>query len=127
MIATTKRIATNEIGGKSRSPTLIASQVELQTTQSVNQATGIRQLTLLVPGSTRDIRADKPVRKDDSADSMAQERTDKIAWSRPLHYDRQFELCRPFRRFGRPGSTSCHWTGRSDIEAGRFFRKRTES
>ena len=36
---------TNETGGKSRSPILIASQVELQTTQSVNQASGIRQET----------------------------------------------------------------------------------
>jgi hypothetical protein len=33
-------MATNEIGGKSRSPTLMASQVELQTTQRVNQAAG---------------------------------------------------------------------------------------
>jgi hypothetical protein len=39
-IAIKKRIATNEIGGKSRKPILIASQVELQTTQSVNQAMG---------------------------------------------------------------------------------------
>jgi hypothetical protein len=40
MIAIKKRIATNEIGGKSRSPILMASQVELQTTQSVNHAAG---------------------------------------------------------------------------------------
>jgi hypothetical protein len=39
-IAIKKRIATNEIGGKSRKPILIASQVELQTAQSVNHATG---------------------------------------------------------------------------------------
>ena len=40
MIAIRKRMATNEMGGKSRKPTLIASQVELQTAQSVNHATG---------------------------------------------------------------------------------------
>src|SRR5215469_1543400 len=40
MIAIRKRIATNEIGGKSCKPILIASQVELQTAQSVNQANG---------------------------------------------------------------------------------------
>jgi hypothetical protein len=38
-----KRIPTYEIGGKSRSPTLIASQVELQIRQSVSHAAGIRQ------------------------------------------------------------------------------------
>src|SRR5206468_996051 len=40
VMAIRKRIATNEIGGKSRSPILMASHVELQTTQSVSQATG---------------------------------------------------------------------------------------
>src|SRR5437773_4499152 len=40
MIAIRKRIATNEIGGRSRRPTLMASQVELQTTQSVSHARG---------------------------------------------------------------------------------------
>src|SRR5439155_4675593 len=40
MMAIRKRIATNEIGGKSRSPILMASHVELQTIQSVSQATG---------------------------------------------------------------------------------------
>src|SRR6267143_3188397 len=35
-----KRIATNEIGGKSRSPILMASHVELQTIQSVSHAAG---------------------------------------------------------------------------------------
>jgi hypothetical protein len=40
-VAITKRIATKEIGGKSRKPTLIASQVELQTMQSVSHAAGI--------------------------------------------------------------------------------------
>src|SRR4026207_2530363 len=43
MIATRKRMATYEIGGKSRRPTLIASQVELQTMQSVSHAAGMRQ------------------------------------------------------------------------------------
>src|SRR5438270_10006059 len=43
MIAIRKRIAAYEIGGRSRRPTLIASQVELQTTQSVSHAAGIRQ------------------------------------------------------------------------------------
>src|SRR2546421_1744444 len=33
-----KRIATNEIGGRSRSPSLIASQVELQIRQSATNA-----------------------------------------------------------------------------------------
>jgi hypothetical protein len=46
VIAIRKRIATNEIGGKSRKPTLMASQVELQTTQSVNHATGTPHPTL---------------------------------------------------------------------------------
>jgi phosphoribosylformylglycinamidine synthase subunit PurS len=41
MIAITNRIATKEIGGKSRRPTLIASQVELQTTQSTANAATI--------------------------------------------------------------------------------------
>src|SRR5450432_237888 len=41
--AMTKRQATNDTGGRSRSPILITSQVELQTTQSVSQETGIRQ------------------------------------------------------------------------------------
>ena len=36
--AITNRIATNEIGGKSRNPTLIASQVELQITHSAANA-----------------------------------------------------------------------------------------
>jgi hypothetical protein len=40
MIAMRKRIATNEIGGRSRNPILMASQVELQTTQSVSHAIG---------------------------------------------------------------------------------------
>src|SRR5438270_3237610 len=40
VMAIRKRIATNEIGGKSRSPILMASQVELQTTHSVNHARG---------------------------------------------------------------------------------------
>jgi hypothetical protein len=40
MMAMRKRIATNEIGGRSRKPILIASQVELHTTQSVTHATG---------------------------------------------------------------------------------------
>lgn len=39
-IAMRKRIATNEIGGRSRNPILIASQVELHTTESVTHATG---------------------------------------------------------------------------------------
>src|SRR5690349_11186718 len=39
-IATRKRIATNENGGRSRNPILIASQVELQTTHSVTHASG---------------------------------------------------------------------------------------
>jgi hypothetical protein len=39
-MAMRKRIATNEIGGRSRSPILMASQVELQTTQSVSHAAG---------------------------------------------------------------------------------------
>src|SRR5207247_8391292 len=43
MMAIRKRIATNEIGGKSRSPILIASHVELQTIQSVTHATGTPQ------------------------------------------------------------------------------------
>ena len=34
----TKRIAAKEIGGRSRSPTLIASHVELQTTQRAAKA-----------------------------------------------------------------------------------------
>lgn len=42
-MAMTNRSATNEIGGKSRRPTLMASQVELQTTQSVSQARGTFQ------------------------------------------------------------------------------------
>src|SRR5947209_18533634 len=42
-MATTKRIATKEIGGRSRNPTLIASQVELQTMQRVSHAAGIFQ------------------------------------------------------------------------------------
>src|SRR5207245_11372982 len=42
-IAIKKRIATNETGGKSRKPILMASQVELQTTQSVNHAMGTPQ------------------------------------------------------------------------------------
>src|ERR1051325_1278291 len=37
-IAITKRMATNEIGGKSRSPILIASHVELHTMQSTRYA-----------------------------------------------------------------------------------------
>jgi hypothetical protein len=41
-----KRIATNEIGGRSRNPILMASQVELQTTQSVSHATGTPHPTL---------------------------------------------------------------------------------
>jgi hypothetical protein len=53
MIAIRNRIATNEIGGKSRSPTLIASQVELQTMQSVSQAAGIRQSIRCIRGDTR--------------------------------------------------------------------------
>src|SRR5215471_826301 len=40
IIAMRKRIATNEIGGRSRNPILIASQVELQTRQSVSHANG---------------------------------------------------------------------------------------
>src|SRR5437588_6557682 len=40
MIAIRKRIATNEIGGRSRNPILITSHVELQTTQSVSHASG---------------------------------------------------------------------------------------
>jgi hypothetical protein len=40
MIAIRKRIATNETGGKSRKPILMASQVELQTMHSVSQAAG---------------------------------------------------------------------------------------
>src|SRR6266446_9125841 len=40
MMAIRKRIATNEIGGRSRRPILMASHVELQTTHSVNQARG---------------------------------------------------------------------------------------
>src|SRR5260370_29642886 len=40
VMAIRKRIATNEIGGKSRSPILMASHVELQTIQSVSHATG---------------------------------------------------------------------------------------
>src|SRR6184192_3919059 len=47
MIATRKRMATYEIGGKSRRPTLIASQVELQTRQSASHAAGIRQFRRL--------------------------------------------------------------------------------
>src|SRR5947208_15574202 len=43
MIATRKRMATYEIGGKSRRQTLIASQVELQTMQSVSHAAAMRQ------------------------------------------------------------------------------------
>jgi hypothetical protein len=43
IIAIRNRIPTYEIGGKSRRPTLIASQVELQTMQSVNHAAGMRQ------------------------------------------------------------------------------------
>ena len=39
-MAMRKRIATNEIGGRSRNPILMASQVELQTTQSVSHASG---------------------------------------------------------------------------------------
>jgi hypothetical protein len=35
-----KRIPTNEIGGRSRNPILMASHVELQTMQSVSQANG---------------------------------------------------------------------------------------
>jgi hypothetical protein len=41
-------MATNEIGGKSRRPSLMASQVELQTAQSVSQAIGMRQLGFAV-------------------------------------------------------------------------------
>src|SRR5437763_13410651 len=41
IIAIRKRIATKEIGGRSRNPILMASQVELQTMQSVSHATGI--------------------------------------------------------------------------------------
>src|ERR1700756_128098 len=40
MIAIRKRIATNETGGRSRNPILMASQVELQTRQSVSHANG---------------------------------------------------------------------------------------
>src|SRR5437879_13220751 len=40
VMAIRKRIATNEIGGKSRSQILMASHVELQTIQSVSHATG---------------------------------------------------------------------------------------
>ena len=39
----TNRSETKEIGGRSRNPILIASQVELQTTQSASHAAGIRQ------------------------------------------------------------------------------------
>jgi hypothetical protein len=39
-IAMKKRIATNEIGGRSRNPIFIASQVELHTMQSVSHANG---------------------------------------------------------------------------------------
>src|SRR5215471_18376116 len=42
-IAIKNRIATNEIGGRSRNPILIASHVELQTTQSVSHASGTPQ------------------------------------------------------------------------------------
>src|SRR5439155_8277281 len=45
-IAIKNRIATNEIGGKSRNPILITSHVELQTTQSVSHATGTPHPTL---------------------------------------------------------------------------------
>jgi hypothetical protein len=48
IIAIRNRIPTYEIGGKSRKPTLIASQVELQTMQSVSHAAGIRQSVRLV-------------------------------------------------------------------------------
>src|SRR5438093_5212396 len=46
VIAIKKRIATNEIGGKSRSPILMASHVELQTIQSVSHADGTPHPTL---------------------------------------------------------------------------------
>ena len=61
MIAIRKRIATKEIGGKSRRPILIASQVELQTTQRVSQAAGMRQSICFVvsesPANIGDIAA----------------------------------------------------------------------
>src|SRR2546423_15564715 len=60
MIAIRKRIATKEIGGRSRSPTLIASQVELQTMQRGSHAAGIRQPMRCI---RRDTRADRQCRK----------------------------------------------------------------
>src|SRR5882762_11696552 len=44
------------MGGRSRRPTLIASQVELQTTQSVRHAAGIRQSRRLTTA-----RLDEPI------------------------------------------------------------------
>src|SRR2546430_2676600 len=52
-MAMTNRSATKEIGGRSRNPTLIASQVELQTMQRVSQAAGIRQPIGCIRGDTR--------------------------------------------------------------------------
>src|SRR5213083_286940 len=46
VIAIRKRIATNEIGGKSRSPILIASHLELQAMQCVRHAAGTPHPTL---------------------------------------------------------------------------------
>lgn len=54
------RSATKETGGRSRNPTLIASQVELQTMHSVSQAAGIRQPMGCIRG---DIRASRSRRK----------------------------------------------------------------
>ena len=47
MTAMMKRIATNEIGGRSRRPNLIASQVELQMRQSATKRGDRREFTSL--------------------------------------------------------------------------------
>ena len=72
-MAIRKRIATKEIGGRSRNPILIASQVELQTTQSAATpparpirlwaANGVSTMWLSF-SSTRDHRVLVAIRKD---------------------------------------------------------------
>lgn len=59
-MAITNRSATNEMGGRSRKPTLMASHVELQTTQSVSHANRMRQLIAVI---AREVRAERSPRK----------------------------------------------------------------
>src|SRR5437764_8860992 len=75
--AITNRIAAKDIGGKSRRPTLIASQVELQTTQRVSQAAGIFQPIRC----TGDSRANRPRRK--AAASLGFRQNRVVGFPRP--------------------------------------------